>query len=78
MFGQLTEKAHFRISKGSADIVDNVCQRNCIEKRSDLQRMAYMAGMEIVLQQEKLASHEGDLMKLMAYYISDRARERME
>ena len=78
MFGQMDESLTFRTSSGTKKIADNICQRNCIEKKSDLHRMAYMIGLEVAMDLEKKASHEGDLMNLLAYYVSDKARKRIK
>lgn len=67
---------NFRVTATTKEIANKVCDRNGIKKNSDLHRMAYMMGMEIVMEMEKKAEG-GDLMILLAYEISKRAKKRI-
>lgn len=67
---------NFRVTGTTKEIANNVCERNGVTKNSDLHRMAYMMGMEIVMEIEKKAGG-ADLMTLLAYEISKRAKKRI-
>lgn len=67
---------NFRVTEVTKDIAINVCSRNEIKKQTDLHRMAYMLGMEIIMEIEKKAAG-ADLMTLLAYEVSKRAKKRI-
>ena len=67
---------NFRVTDATKSIAANVCTRNDIKKQTDLHRMAFMMGMEIIMELEKKADGQ-DLMTLMAYEISKRAKKRI-
>ena len=67
---------NFRVTGITKEIAVNVCERNDIKKQPDLHRMAYLLGMEIIMEIERKA--EGaDLMTLLAYEVSKRAKKRI-
>jgi len=77
MFGNLTDKAHFRVTSGQTKILDNLCERNDIPKKSDLQRMAYMTGMAVVYDMEQNLKEGEDLMIELAKHIVSKKQIRV-